>query len=314
MFGNRLGWGISGVIYLMAGAFLWYLHHRGTAMIEPTAVGLAAKTYTMKLDIEPRAIATWMTDEGSGIDAYKEAIAEYRKNPRAYDQYDAKLNTPSHEAVKPALNALIKARTLKGPGVFSDRKQGMITYDSDRPELKEVIFTLRDVSRKVGRLLQNSGEKQQARQLYEAMFTLGLKLWEERYVYDEMYEGRQWMLVSEWMAEMADSSAEKSQLAAFEAQFPPFFKKHVDPPRGALARAYPHTGDAMALARNGGDRMWRVEGAFALGRCKFVAETAADQSGAKAELERLTADPDPHVALAAKLARDLTVEEFRILR
>src|SRR5688500_1569266 len=98
MFGNRLGWGISAVIYVLAGAFLWFLHYRGTTMLPPTAVGRNADAYTMKLEIDPATIATWMTEEGSAADAYKEASDEYTKNARAYDVYieRGKINTPEY--------------------------------------------------------------------------------------------------------------------------------------------------------------------------------------------------------------------------
>jgi hypothetical protein len=313
MFGNRLGWGISAAIYMVAAAFLWFVYHRGTDETPPTAVGENAASYTMKLDVDPRTIATWMTEDGSGADAYKEAIDAYMRDPQAYDRYDGKLDTPSHQRVKPALQALLKARAFKGPGVFADRKGALITYDADRPELKEALFALRDVAGKVGRGLQARGETRQAREIYEAMFTLGAKMWDERLVYDEMFEARQWLGVTRWLSEIADP-AERANMAAFEGQFIPFFKKQVDPPYKALAVALPHTGDALALARRAGDPMWRVQAALALGRCKFTAKTAADQSGAKRELQRLMSDPDPRVALAAKLAHELTVEQFRILR
>ena len=73
-----------------------------------------------------------------------------------------------------------------------------------------------------------------------------------------------------------------------------------------------HAGDVFVFAERARERVWRVEAVMQLGRLRFNAPTAGDQQEAARVLERLTNDADPAVREAAKRARALTVEEYRM--
>ena len=75
-----------------------------------------------------------------------------------------------------------------------------------------------------------------------------------------------------------------------------------------------HAGDVFYLAQHAGDRVWRVEAIFALGRMKYFVGSegrAADQRGAPRMLQKLTEDSDPVIRAAAVAGRDLTIDEYR---
>ena len=63
--------------------------------------------------------------------------------------------------------------------------------------------------------------------------------------------------------------------------------------------------------------MFRVEAIFAMGRMRFFAGEngrIGNQRGAIQELKKLAEDPDPIIRLAATEARDLTIEQYRIMQ
>ena len=75
-----------------------------------------------------------------------------------------------------------------------------------------------------------------------------------------------------------------------------------------------HPGDVFYLAQHAGDRVWRIEAIFAMGRMKYFVGTngkTGDQRGASKMLKRLSEDSDPVIRAAATSARDLTIEEYR---
>ena len=63
--------------------------------------------------------------------------------------------------------------------------------------------------------------------------------------------------------------------------------------------------------------MYRVEAIFAMGRMRFFAGAngrVGNQRGAMQELRRLAESSDPVIRRAASEARDLTIEEYRMLK
>jgi hypothetical protein len=139
MFGNRLGWGISAAIVVCTTLLMWWLYTAGTQIAPPATVGLNAANYTMQLPLDPRSLATWMSEDQDAIVIYKEVIADYDAKTQAYNAYieRGRLNSPELRQIEKGVNLLVKASTMKRPGVFSDRPGELITYDSDRPALKE---------------------------------------------------------------------------------------------------------------------------------------------------------------------------------
>jgi len=325
MFGNRLGWGISAAIVVATTLLMWWLYTAGTQIAPPGTVGLNAANYSMQLPLDPRSLATWMSEEQDGIAIYKEAIAEYNAKTRAYNAYleRGKLNSPEFAEIEKGVYLLVKASTMRRPGVFADRPAELITYDSDRPALKEALRTVAKTAMKVGRQIegpptQSPEEKQKnaprAREIYRGVYTLGMKLYEERLVFDEWYEAREMLSVAKWMGELSDSGDEGARFKQIDSQILPFYKEKIEPVQNTIQVLYPETGNVAALAVNGGDLMWRVEAILALGRCRYTSPRAGDQLGAARLIDQLMNDPEPRIRLAASVAKSLTREGVHKLR
>ncbi len=317
MFGNRIGFGVSVVILIAAVGFLWLIQSIGTAMSPVTAVGANAANYSMKLPINPRDLASWMTEDGDSTPVYKEldAFLDKEHNAIYFFTKEPALKSTHLGKVEQAVALLAKAGKLKGGGVFKDSPADLITYDSDRPRLKR-IEAMKDALVRLGALYTNAKQIDKARDLYQGMFSMGVKMYEERMIFDEWFWGRELMAVSRYLGEF---EAEKSPAAAekfksFDAQFLPFYKANIEPVQSAIQVLDPNSGDVAALALRGGDVMWRVEATFALGRVKFSGHTAPDQKGALRIVTMLANESDVRIKMAAIAARDLTVEDFRKLR
>src|SRR2546423_8635060 len=210
MFGNRLGWGISAAIVVVTALLMSLLYKLGTQIAPPGTVGLNAANYTMQLPIDPASLATWMSEEQDAIAIYKEVIGEYDAKSRAYNGCieRGKFNSPEYAQIEKGVNLLVKASTMRRPGVFADRPAELITYDTDRPALKEALRTVAKTAMKVGRQLELEKNVSKAREIYRGVYTLGVKLYEERLVFDEWYEVWEMLAVGKWMGAIADSGGE----------------------------------------------------------------------------------------------------------
>ncbi|HEV8604671.1 MAG TPA: hypothetical protein VGQ99_04860 [Tepidisphaeraceae bacterium] len=316
MFGNRLGWGISSLIIVLTTLLMWWLYTAGTQIAPPGTVGLNAASYSMQLPLDPRSLATWMTEEQDAVAIYKEAIADYNAKTRYYNAYieRGKLNTPEYAQIEKGVNLLVKASTMRRPGVFSDRPAELITYDTDRYALKEALRSLGQTAMKVGR--QNEVDKNlpRAREIYRAVYTLGVKLYEERLVFDEWHEAREMLSVAKWLGEISESGDEAARFRQIDAQILPFYKSKIEAPQNTIMVLYPQTGDVAALSKYAPDLMWRVEAILALGRCRYTSPRAGDQLGATKLIDELQTDPDPRIRLAASVAKSLTRESIHKIR
>jgi hypothetical protein len=325
MFGNILGWSISGVILILTTIAMWGFYVAGAYLSPPGTVGQKAASYSMQLPLEPRSLATWMTEDGDAIAIYKEAIADYNAKTRYYNAYieRGKPNSPEYKQIENGINLLVKAATSKRPGVFADRPGELITYDTDRPALKEALRTIGTAAKKVGRQIEGQPatspsetekNRARAREIYRAVYTLGVKLYEERLVFDEWYEAREMLSVAKWLGETSESADEGNRFKQVDNQILEFYKTKIEAVQNTIMVLYPNAGDVAALATNAGDPMWRVEAILALGRARYTAARAGDQLGATRLIEALTSDSDPRIRLAATVAKNLTREGVHKLR
>ncbi|MGA2496265.1 MAG: hypothetical protein ABSH20_00905 [Tepidisphaeraceae bacterium] len=332
MFGNRIGFGVSVVMLIAAGLFLWFIQVLGTTMSPATAVGANAASYTMKLPLDPRKIAEdkdtgWMKEEGDSTPLYKELDDFYESNHKAFGNFvsegNCNLQNPNLPTIEKGAALLIKAGKLKGGGVFKDNPAEIITYDADKPRLHR-IKAFKDVFFRLAALYRSAGQEDKAREIYQGIFSFGVKLYEERYVAEEWYRGRNMLDIGIYLGKMAEakSPAAAVQFRACEDQIAPFFRSNIEPPLTAIQYMYPNPADMVALAEKGGDPMWRVEGTLQLGRIKFSSNiqvsrekmipiTRPDVLAAIREIQILTNDPDPRVRKAAQLAQELDEPGYR---
>jgi len=298
------------------GIAMWFFYVAGAYLSPPGKVGQNAASYSMQLPLDPRSLATWMSEDGDAIAIYKEAIADYNAKTRHYNIYieRGKLNSPEYKEIEKGVNLLVSASTKKGPGVFKDRPGELITYDTDRTGLKEALRTLGKAAMKVGRQSEVDKNISRAREIYRAVYTLGIKLYEERLVFDEWYEAREMLSVARWLGEIAESADEASRFKQIDGQILDFYKSKIEPVQNTIMVLYPQTGDVAALAVHGGDLMWRVEAVLVLGRCRYTSPRAGDQFGATKLIDQLLNDSEPRVKLAASAAKALTRESIHKIR
>ncbi len=161
---------------------------------------------------------------------------------------------------------------------------------------------------------------------YAAVYSLGLKLFQERVVYQEFTTGEELMGIGvgglrglaqrQKLNSIVDSltELETSRLGQYESIIAPVWQilGSIDPQVVA-----PHAGDVFQLVRDRGvDDLWRVEAALELGRMRYDADRRADQLFAEHLLRELADDPTEQatVRAAAVAGRDLTIEQYRMIR
>jgi hypothetical protein len=191
----------------------------------------------------------------------------------------------------------------------------------DRP-LLNAASALGGAATRAALLLQTK-DSAAAMKYAQAAFSFGEKLFQERLTAPEMMAGLELMsessVVMKKLAQTSADSALAARIATFDAARLDFYKQRIEPMLRVLTAVddkvvSEHAGDVFYLAQRAGDRVWRVEAIFALGRMKYFVGSegrAADQRGAPRMLQKLTEDPDPVIRAAGIAARDLTIDEYR---
>ena len=161
---------------------------------------------------------------------------------------------------------------------------------------------------------------------FEAEFALGAKLCEERLTVEEFTRGLELLAESSaGLTRLLQKSGDTTRAAEFNAFSEArtrFYNDRILPVLKILQSIDAnvigeHAGDIFFMARKSGERMYRVEAIFALGRLKYFAGQdgkIGNQRGAMQELKRLTQNAGPVIRRAATEARDLPIEQYRMLR
>jgi hypothetical protein len=249
-----------------------------------------------------------MTEPADAIDLYRQAIAEFTTNQSVYESYRPSIEPTEVQKIRKAVDLLIRASSMARPGVFADRPQELITYDTDRPALQS-LKAVGNATTVLGLVYKAKEQPEKARQVLQAAFTLGLKLHEERLVYDEWRAGRNLMAAARPLAELTGNDA----FEQLERQWRQLYDNHMEKVSAAIWTLQPHTGDMCALALGANEPMWRVEAILALGRCRYSGETMGDRNGARNLLAKLAMSQESRIRIAATAARDLPVEQWRKL-
>lgn len=313
MLAKRSYWVLAAIIVALFAAlvWVWIANSRPSDM---TGIGLYAKAHTIHLPMEVSAVAPFMNQPIDAAALYQKAIAAYREDQVKLARYDQakKTNAPEAQLWAPIVQLLIEASASSQPGVFGGRLADAINYHPDKPRIE----ALRSIGKAVLHLalLHNAeNDKAVAIQHARAVFALGVKLHQERLVYRELDAGEE--LLGSSAALLATLEPDRaSALRQFNEKRLEHWRTRIEPIHRAIFVVSPHVPDMAALAREAGDAMWQVEAILALGRCKYTAPRAADQKLALRTVTDLASSTDKRIAMAAELARDLTVEEFRTLR
>lgn len=321
--GNKQGWLMAGVVavgYLS----VWVAIERAAGKTRPTSLvnqgGWALQSLSLKLAADQGA--------GDGTAVLEEIVRTVKKDWELYERFT---NSPAvDEELLPRLAVidLVVAQQKYGTGsLFQRSPQRVVGYELDgmaRGDVDALLLAGRCVNR-VALLHRVKGRQDEAKRLFESGLALGIKIFEGRQTYVELSGGLG--LISEAVgvlkkiAQQEKNKPWEDGLIAMEDQIADLNQRiaptwlAISTVDGVLVAR--HAGDIPVLAERSKERVWRVEATLKLGRMRYYvgnSGTIIDVREAERKLVELAEDEDPAVAWAAKLARELTVEEFRMLR
>jgi hypothetical protein len=348
MFGNLRGWIISVVLLAGLGWLCKVVYDFGKPS-RPIPIPKLVDGKPSRQTISPReslvALALPVspgsivqpTVDGIAGDVLREALRLYREPATltAYERFTSgrRRDPADYDALpKLPIDKLIEAGAMRQMRFLSvGNLDNTINFDTrNRPELND-LQQLTSVAMTVAnyKAFKPQGSDRMvdapgARRLFEALFLIGQKLFDERVVYDEMQLGLELMAGATGglmkLAE-ADNNAEMlGKLKAFDEARVQYVTGHVLPiwrivssiDNNVIAR---HAGNVFLLAMEAEDRMWRVEGLLKLGRYRYNAGRPGDQSTANRVLKQIAAsETDPVIQHAAVVARDLTSAQYNLSR
>ena len=326
MWGNSVGWILSGVIAVAMGALLWFLA-ASSAPTPPTALSQDPQTFAViEFPAPPASAFPAPRADCDAGELYRQAIEAYHANRTIYEDFSrlGTLKSPNIEKLG-AIDLLVQAARCNDMKLFATQPKELINYARSRPAL-EALDTLGKVCvDRLGLLNQRAENHDLAMKYYQAGLALGAHLCNERLTYDELQLGLE--LVSKSSAAMARVAEARgdSDLAAalrnYDAQRLSYVQQRIHPMARVIRSIDPkivgrHTGDVFEIARRSDERLWRVEALLAAGRVRFFVGTGGTSGNQRLANELLRtiaeADPDPTIRTAAATARYLTVEEHRM--
>jgi hypothetical protein len=317
MFGNRLGWSISIIILIFAGLL--------ARLIDQTAQSSPATGWIQKTIKPISAIASvdqiipGMDSNRDAGDLYRRAIAAYRDEPAPYDAIAA--GKPPSLAAVTGLRAIVDAGSYGKMDLFQSRPEQIVQYERDDDPLR----ALGQVARAVVQVALRSDPATSGR-FYSAVLSLGIKLYQERVVYDELAMGEELMGVAcnglKGLAHRAKDAAVEQRIEQFDTQRLSTNISEIQPVWAVMGSVDMNTisayaGDWFELSQDKAvDPLWQVEGILKLGQLKYAAARLADQKTAHRVLTDLAKDTNqtPGIRAAAVVGRDLTIEQYRSIR
>jgi hypothetical protein len=333
MFGNRLGWGISAGLTVI---ILLVLHWVGqvNAMSGPSH-GVVSRTGNVALNLgehsdmlaviqlpfNPQSVLPSMTETDDAAPLYRKAIDEIKSDLFTYrDLFETgKPKTTSYKDL-PAIEFIVEARNMRGMKLFAAQPAKVIGYDKESTAPIEAIYYAGKAASRLALYIQKD-KPADSLILAESVFSLGVKLCEERIRWREFEAGAELLRDGAYLINKLDSA--RAQAANVDAGMKQLLKDRCIPlwtvigsiDQDVIGRT---AGDVFYIARKSPERLWRVEALLKLGRYKFNAGNSGrsgDQRWAKITVKRMANDAslDPVVRIAAKAANDLTLPQFHMI-
>ena len=317
MYGNKMGWGASvAMAIVIIGLVVFF--EQSNVPTQPTALTSdTSKLVALAFPVSPTTLVP-MTESGDAATLYSQAVSEYRQNKTAYDT----IKSPEGASL-PGVKLVVQATNLSGMTFATSRAESLINYQPE--DSKEDLLALRDLGHAtcLAGLYMKLSNPEEAKKLYLATLSLGVKMFNERLTKQQLDIGFR------LMSEACDSlqrlavGAKDTQLESAVAEFKEGYEKLQTDTINPMMRVITsiddkvvkkNAGDVFMLATKSQERLFRVEAALSLGRMRFKAGRAGDNRGANSMLKRLAEDKDEFVALAAKRALELTAVDVRQLR
>lgn len=328
MFGNRLGWGISAAIALLMGYVVYLVI--GLNAISPPSRGVIMKAGNYSLNLldkpqmlepltlpfSPTSVLPSMTKVEDSAVHYRKAMDEFKKDRYRYDTRTKLKSTDLNDY--PAVKFIIDGKDGNSANLFLARPEDVISYASEPEPLK----ALQELGKCMEQLSLLSDKKEDSLLLGEAMFSLGVKLYQERLRWYEFDIGYNLIHKGCYMIGKHDPSRKAAATEA-STSLSKYIKERCMPMAAALtsidsAVMGRTAGDIFYMVKNSKERLWRIEGTLKLGHYKFNSGEpgrGADQRGAKIWVRRISKDAseDTYVKTAAKSALELTLEQYRMI-
>jgi hypothetical protein len=337
MFGNRLGWGISAVLTAIILLLLRWIAQ--VSAISPPSQGLAARTGNVALNLgnpdrqelldpiqlpfNPQRVLPAMTETADAGELYRKAIEEYKTDKYTYrDLFETdKPKTSSYKDL-PAIVFIVQAKDRTGMNLFAARPEEVIGYDKETTAPIDALFDVGHAASQLAlHLLKTKQQPGDALTLAEAVFSLGVKMCQERLRWREFEAGAELLRDAAFVIQQLDPArpdidrVDPGMKVLLRDRCIPLWTVIGSIDQNVVGRT---AGDVFYVAKNSKERLWRIEAILKLGRYKFNAGNegrAADQRWAGLAVKRLANDPtlDPVLRAAAKAANELTEARFNMI-
>ncbi|MCS7033787.1 MAG: hypothetical protein NZ561_07300 [Phycisphaerae bacterium] len=324
MYGNLPGWIISVLIVIATVAGLAWIERRSRPTPPDDFGQNPAHVAPLELP-EPPPAAVGSPSPGASPEALQSMIQQVQRRRDALEAFAKAGTITDLPGIEPILQALTSAASADANGIFLPFAQEWISYDEPKPTL-EALELAGNVAVRAA-LLSRHSDPDFAASTFRATFRLGQQLFRDRLTCQQLELGLRFMAESvaglKRLAQDSGDAAALDQLASFDAQRLALVRNRVVPMAsrirtldGRMVSA--NAGNVLRWARDrSAERVWRIESILALGRLRYFAGptgTLGDQRQANRTLDALENDPDPLIALAARRARSLTIDQYRRLR
>ena len=325
MFGNAKGWAISAVIVVLTAGLIFYAS-RAPQRSQPTGQ-LAVAMKSSDLGVDLRSIVPPGTKDEDAGDLLRDLADKVKDKRKAFDKFEETKLTRDRRLLEPTVDQELKklldaAQCAKLSGLA--KPDELVVY-GDKPYLS-ALKRVANAAVLYGQTLVVPDAKDpkfkpdpaKARKYFEASFTLGRMLYEDRVIFKQWRDG----------VDIMNNAA--FNLGALYGKADPELKAKCDALRDKLESTgkpareawadLSHTnrvtapGDVFLVAEKSPDPMWRSEALLKLGRIRWMqGAEAADQRDAKLVLEQTVAQPGlpPAVRVAADRALKLDASTFQ---
>jgi hypothetical protein len=333
MWGNLQGWIVAGVLFVII-CFSAFAVKGMNEPTPPTKFGLDARNLA-PLEISPKpATIVAMDAPGDAGELYRKAIEEVKANRKQYEQFLERGKLADARSLA-AVKYVVEAAPMASMKLLTARpEQNLGYFEMATPEDLAAIKLAGKAVERVGLLQNADNRKKEAVQSFEASFALCAKLFNERLVFMQAFEGLGLMnAAAEMMKIIAKQQGDEKRVAEldefllatrtlYEERMKPMWMviSAVGGTPQSNRKMAEHTGDVYHFTSEAQqERLWRVESTLKLGRFKFHVGgqdygRLADQTLAPTRLAALQNDPDPYVATAARAAADLTQAQYNLIK
>lgn len=314
MYGNVIGWLIGTILGIVASVLMWVLLWQLPGVTSPSNF-IKDPANLAKIQIPEQTFVRMDSDldEKKAGELYREAVAEYMKNPTLYKP-GGKIEISIVSGL-PAFRKILEASHCSKADIFRSHPAEIISFQPTAPALE----AMNDLYMKMMNISQHylvSKQYDDSRRYAEALFTMGARMADERLTYRQFHTGMAMMATSALMLRaMPDNAAQAAVVRDWYEKFNAYGKlvekrqsvlRHIDE---KIVKE--HAGDQFYFARNKDmDKMWRVETTLQLGFLKDRAPKKADRVAAPIVLKRMMQESDPVIQFAAQTAINATKRDI----